>query len=122
MEVRKTDPYSKRRKTAVVFLIHVTYCVKERSNSVSTVSAHHGAFVLLGVTLNDLSQITIQSPRFDQGHGRRQTFKGCLHQPLAIGVHFSNTEGLIQVTMISTSIVSCNIQIDNICEIKKNMG
>lgn len=98
----------------LVVVRNIGYRVKQASNSMPTIGSHHTAFVGTCNLVNRRSQISVKSSRFHHRQGRRQTFKGCLHKFLSIGIHLSNTKCLIQISMVSTLVVGRDINIHNI--------
>jgi hypothetical protein len=96
--------------------------MEEGTNPVAAVGSYDAAFVLFGVALNDRTQVPVQCSRLDECHGARQALKGGLHQTTTVRVHVPHAIGLVQITVVSASVVRGDIQIDHVWNDTKPKG
>jgi hypothetical protein len=85
------------------------------SNSMSTIRTNHTAFVLFGLAFNNRSEVPVERAGSDKVHGEGQAFKRRLDNSTTVGVHVSHAKRLIQVSVIPSSIVGSDIQVNNVC-------
>lgn len=88
--------------------------MEQGSNAVSTIGSDHAAFVGLGHLFNRRTQIAIEGSGFDQGESGCQTLKSSLDDSLTVFVDVSDTKCFVQITVISSGVVSADIQVHNV--------
>mmetsp|Transcript_19493 Transcript_19493/g.32014 ORF Transcript_19493/g.32014 Transcript_19493/m.32014 type:complete len:210 (+) Transcript_19493:325-954(+) len=98
----------------LVIMWNIRGSMKQTSNTMATIGSYHRTLVCLSHTMYCRTQVTVQSPWLYHSQCRLKTFKCRLDDTTTICIDITDTKSFVQVTMVSSSAVSCYINIHDI--------